>query len=132
MRVKAVCLGVLIAGLWIAAWSRAQEGHPLTGTWYGEWGPAGEPNQVTIVLFWNGSEVSGIMDPGPYSAKVEATLDSTTWTVHLEAVGQDASGGTVTHIADGTMEDVGSRTRAIAGTWRTGDASYEFRITREE
>ncbi len=118
-----------VAALAVAA---AQEGHPLTGTWYGEWGPEGARNQVTIILRFDGNDVAGIMDPGPNSAVVEATLDSTNWTVQIEAAGVDASGNRVTHLAEGAVEDAGFRNRRISGTWRNGDSISDFSITRED
>lgn len=129
---KAIWFLLLLASLGPSATVLAQEGHPLTGTWDGEWGPEGDRRQVTIVMSWDGSDANGIMNPGPYSAVAKVTLDSSTWTVHIEAVGRDASGEPVTYVADGTMEDVGSRRRSIVGTWRSGDAESEFRLTRQE
>src|SRR5262245_57024510 len=33
----------------------AQEGHPLTGTWSGDWGPTPtQRNHVTLVMSWDG------------------------------------------------------------------------------
>ncbi len=39
MRLKAACLFCLLVGLSITVAGLAQEGHPLVGTWYGDWGP---------------------------------------------------------------------------------------------
>jgi hypothetical protein len=37
----------------------AQEGHPLTGTWHGDWGPRPtHRNDVTLVLDWDGKNIS--------------------------------------------------------------------------
>jgi hypothetical protein len=132
MRLKVVYLGLIVSGLCLAMPSGAQEGHPLTGTWFGEWGPESDRRQVTMVMFWDGTEVTGIMDPGPYSASIDATLDSSEWTVHIEAIGTDAAGDTVTYVADGTVEDAGSRSRSISGTWQTGNANSRFTISRED
>ena len=38
MRLKAACLFCLLVGLSITVAGLAQEGHPLVGTWYGDWG----------------------------------------------------------------------------------------------
>src|SRR5438309_11966574 len=44
----------------------AQEGHPLTGTWSGDWGStATQRNHLTIVMNWDGKNVTGIINPGP-------------------------------------------------------------------
>ncbi len=132
LSIAVVVLLVALPVAVLAVTAAAQEGHPLTGTWYGEWGPEGARNQVTIILRFDGADVAGIMDPGPNSAVVEAILDSTNWTVQIEAAGVDASGNRVTHRAEGAIEDAGSRNRTISGTWRTGDSSSDFSIRRED
>ena len=44
----------------------AQEGHPLTGTWGGDWGPsATQRNHLTFVMNWDGDKVTGTHQPGP-------------------------------------------------------------------
>jgi len=55
----------------------AQEGHPLTGMWHGDWGPTPtHRNDVTLVLDWDGKDISGLVNPGPDSIKLsKATLD---------------------------------------------------------
>src|SRR5262249_36850725 len=70
------CAGVLIA----------QEGHPLVGTWYGDWGPSPQQrHDVTIVMTWDGRTIGGTIDPGPDAVPFKlATLDSSTWSVHIE------------------------------------------------
>ncbi len=120
---------LVLACPWIAATLAAQEGHPLTGAWYGEWGPEGDRRQVTLVMSFDGTDVTGIMDPGPASAAVRALLDSTDWTVRIEAVRQD---GTATYVAEGVIADVGSRNRSISGTWQVGDSVSSFTIRRED
>ncbi len=131
MRVKAAYLFFLLAGLAISMPASAQEGHPLTGTWYGDWGPGAQGNQITIVMSWDGEDVTAIMNPGPDTTPITVTLDSTNWTVHIEAVGKDASGSPIPYVADGTLDNVGSRNRTISGTWKAGTANYNFKITRD-
>src|SRR4030095_7265655 len=79
-------LCVLVSVLSLAGVS-AQEGHPLVGTWYGEWGPTPqERHDVTIIMSWDGKKIDGTIDPGPDAAPFKtATLDSSSWTVHIEA-----------------------------------------------
>src|SRR5215470_9173555 len=49
----------------------AQEGHPLVGTWHGDWGPtATHRNDVTLVLDWDGKNITGLINPGPESIKL--------------------------------------------------------------
>jgi hypothetical protein len=110
----------------------AQEGHPLTGTWAGDWGPAsGARTHLTIVMNWDGKAVTGTINPGPDAVPIASVaLDVTTWTVRFEADGKDRSGPV--HIAaEGRLEDLGSAHRKIAGTWSQGSVKGDFRIARD-
>ena len=110
----------------------SQEGHPLAGTWYGEWGPGGQGNQVTMFLSWEGGAVNGfMMNPGPQRTPLTVVLDSSEWSVHIES-GEDGSEDSVRHVADGILENVGSRRRTLSGTWNADGTNYEFTITRED
>src|ERR1051325_2196527 len=94
MRLKAAFVGCLLAGLVMGIAGFAQEGHPLTGIWYGDWGAnATQRNSLNSQMQWNGKEVTGLANPGPdsYPLKI-VTLDSTKWTVHIEADGKDDKG----------------------------------------
>ena len=52
--VQSLLLAILGLAL-LAAPGRAQFGHPLKGSWIGEWGPAnGDRTRVLLVLDWNG------------------------------------------------------------------------------
>ena len=43
----------------------AQEGHPLVGTWYGDWGSSPQNrHDVTIVMTWDGKSIGGTIDSG--------------------------------------------------------------------
>lgn len=121
LQVSALCLLPILGG--------AQEGFPLDGTWRGEWGQPGEPaNHVVIVMKWNGETITGRINPGPNSIDFDAArLDASNWGVHIEAQTRD---GTAIRI-DGTLSNIGSYNREVNGTWRQGDVSYAFSITRE-
>jgi hypothetical protein len=133
MRLKSAFVFFLLAGLIGTISGLAQEGHPLTGVWYGDWGPnATQRNHLTIQMQWDGKNVTGIVNPGPdsYPLKV-VTLDSSKWTVHIEADGKDEK-GTVGHIvADGKLENIGSYNRTITGTWAHGTAKGTFNLKRD-
>jgi hypothetical protein len=112
----------------------AQEGHPLTGVWYGDWGPnATKRNQITIIMNWDGKNVTGIFNPGPDSIALKATtLDSSKWTVHLEVEGKDETGKQLHFIADGKLENIGSYNRTISGTWNDGSGTKnDFKLKRD-
>jgi hypothetical protein len=133
MRLRVALVACVIAGLTTAGASLAQEGHPLVGTWYGDWGTsATERTQITVVMSWDGKKISGIIDPGPDSVPLAvATLDSTKWTVHLEADAKDRSGKPVRIVADGKLENIGSYSRTLTGTWNHGPTKADFKLKRD-
>jgi len=133
MRVKIISLGCLLVAIAMTMTGVAQEGYPLNGVWYGDWGPsATHRNQITIIMQWDGKTVTGLVDPGPDSIPLKvARLDSTNWTVHLEADAKDRSGNTITFVADGKLENLGSPKRTITGTWNHGTTKGDFKITRD-
>ena len=111
----------------------AQQGHPLTGTWTGDWGPtATDRHPVTFVLNWDGKQVTGLINPGPDSIPIASVfVDVTTWTVRIEADAKDASGKPVHISAEGRIVDLGSYHRTLAGSWRQGTAKGDFKIARD-
>jgi hypothetical protein len=112
----------------------AQEGHPVVGTWYGDWGPSPQQrHDVTIVMTWDGKAIGGTIDPGPESAAIKiATLDSSTWTVHLEADRPAKAGKpAVRYVIDGKLSNLGSYNRTLAGTWTQGASKGDFKLTRD-
>ena len=105
------------------------QGHPLKGTWMGDWGPTKQNRtQVHIVMDWDGKAVSASLHPGgPGSITfTKAELNHNNWTVHLETT----SGG-VTYVIDGKIENLGSARRSIVGTWMQGNQKGDFKITRQ-
>lgn len=132
MRTGLFCIGCLLACL-IAMPSRAQEGHPLAGTWHGTWGPnATERNDITVVMFWDGKSVTGMINPGPDAIHLEnARLDPSNWTVHFEGDLKDHSGATVHLVADGKIQNLTNVRRSIVGTWNQGTVKGDFKITRD-
>ena len=112
----------------------AQEGHPLVGTWYGEWSPSPQQrHDVTVVMTWDGKTIGGTIDPGPDAAPIKAaTLDSGTWTVHIEAERPaKAARAAVRYVIDGKLSNLGSYNRTLAGTWTQGATKGDFKLTRE-
>lgn len=116
-----------------AALAFAQEGHPLSGTWHGEWtSSAGQKSRIVMALKWDTKNVVGILNPGPRSAPFrEVALDPEKWTVHFEADPKDKAGNPVHVVADGKLENIGSYNRTITGTWTQGAEKGEFKITRD-
>jgi hypothetical protein len=123
----------LFCSLVLPFFALAQEGHPLTGTWSGDWGPtATQRNHLTIVMNWDGKNVTGMINPGPDSIPLASVfLDVTNWTIRIEADAKDPSGSSAHIAAEGKLDDIGSYHRKITGTWRQGTAKGDFRITRD-
>src|SRR6187549_3507168 len=70
----ALCLVAAVAVFAVTA--RAQEGHPLTGAWYGDYGTGAQKKDVTFVMKWDGTKASGLMNPGPGSTPITSiTMD---------------------------------------------------------
>jgi hypothetical protein len=121
-----------LACLAVAATALAQYGHPLKGSWSGDWGTSKESrNRVLLELKWDGKAVTGTINPGPDAVPLsEATLDPTNWTVRFRADGKDRSGGTVRYVIEGKLQNLGSYNRVITGTWSQGTQKGDFKITR--
>ncbi len=72
----ATALCLLTAVTIAAATLRGQEGYPMTGTWYGDYGTGAQKKDVTFVMSWDGSKASGLMNPGPGSTPITSiTMD---------------------------------------------------------
>jgi hypothetical protein len=122
-----------LSGLFLMGFpARAQEGHPLTGSWSGDWGPSlTQRNNITIVMDWEGDKIGGFVLLGANSIPISnVVVDVTKWTVRLEAKGKDAS-GPVEIAAEGQLENIGSAHRTITGSWRQGTTKGDFKITRD-
>jgi hypothetical protein len=117
----------------LAAPVLAQEGHPVVGTWYGDWGPSPQQrHDVTVIMTWDGKTIGGTIDPGPDAVPFKtATLDSSTWSVHIEAERVDKGGSTVRHVIDGKLANLGSYNRTLSGTWTQGATKGDFKLTRD-
>jgi len=126
------CFSLLVI-LALTAAATAQEGHPMTGTWYGDFGmSATNRNDLTVIMNWDGKMVSGIINPGPDVVKIKvATLDSSKWAVHFEADAKNKAGGMDHFVFDGTMKNVVAGNRTINGTWTCGTTKGDFKIQRD-
>ncbi len=112
----------------------AQQGHPLAGIWLGDWGATpDERNQVVIEMMWETTTLSGTINPGfPDAGAIRVgVLDSSDWTVHLEADAMDEDGNPFVIVIDGQLGDLGSTNRTLSGTWRHGAVEGDFSLTRE-
>jgi hypothetical protein len=132
MRLKLFPLISCLACLAVAVTTLAQYGHPLKGTWSGDWGTSKERrNRVLLDLNWDGKAITGTINPGPEGVPLtEATLDSTNWTVRFRADGKDRSGGTVRYVIEGKLQNLGSYYRVITGTWSQDALKGDFKLIR--
>ena len=123
MRVLAVILTVVLLPS-AGARAVAQEGHPLSGTWAGDWGRAGAARtHITLVMNWDGTNVTGMINPGPDALPLTSVaVDWDAWTVRIEAKGI---------AAEGRLEDIGSYHRRIVGTWTQGGMTGTLTLTRQ-
>src|SRR5258706_5053508 len=80
-------LAGVLAVILVAATAFAQFGHPLKGTWSGDWGTgAAARTHVVLEFNWDGTNITGSINPGAGGvAFSKATLDPATWMVHCEA-----------------------------------------------
>jgi hypothetical protein len=122
MRTRTFVLAAAFVVFTVSA--RTQEGHPLTGTWAGDWGTPGAPRtHITMVMNWDGKVVSGVINPGPDAISLTAvSVDWGTWTVRIDAKGV---------AAEGKLEDIGSYHRRIVGTWTQSGTKGDFKLTRD-
>src|SRR5215475_6723170 len=106
----------LVEAFAIAIPALAQFGHPLKGTWSGEWWVTkGQENRVLLEFTWDGKELKGILNPGPNAAPMQKlTLqfpsDPLTagavskagdpWPLHFEADVKDQTGKMVHQVVD--------------------------------
>ena len=137
---------IVVLALGIA--TAAQEGHPLTGTWYGEYGSGRQRIDLTIVMKWDGKAVSGTINPGPNAIPLAAAVlditpgkpapegqDSTTgippkFHVRIEADLPDAGGNKARVVFQGDIQNPVAGNRRIEGTWTRGTEKGTFQIRR--
>jgi hypothetical protein len=107
----------------------AQEGFPLDGTWRGQRaGAGGAPVTIVMVMQWDGSKVTGVINPGPKAMQIEdAKLNPEGWRVTVAAKG--ANGAPIAF--EGTIGELGKYNRTIEGTWTEGGQTYPVRMVRE-
>jgi hypothetical protein len=111
----------------------AQEGHPMVGSWSGEWSPTAKDQvPVLFVMEWKGRALVGIMNPGlDDEAPAKGELDSSKWVVRLEAETKDERGMPVKVVFDGKLENIGSYNRTLTGVMTRGGRKGRLTLTRE-
>ena len=133
MRRVAAVLACVVVGMLAGSALVAQEGHPLTGSWHGDYGTSPtQRTQMVFLMHWDTKNVVGNINPGASAIPLRvATLDPSKWLVHFEADMKDAAGKPVPTVFDGKLDNVGSYNRTITGTWSQGAQKGDFKLTRD-
>ena len=123
----------LLVGFTLLLPAMAQEGHPMSGSWVGDFGPTKEQRtRVVVAMEWTGKGLTATINPGPNAIKAKvARANPDDWTLHIEADGKDAQGRPVSYVIDGKIDDLGTYNRSIIGTWNVGATKGDFSITRQ-
>ncbi len=101
----------------------AQEGHPIKGSWIGEWQGNALGESLLMVMNWDGDAITGIINPGTDNIEIDtASLNADEWTVHIEADG---------YVLEGTFARLELPNRSITGTWSNGGNTGSFEIVRQ-
>jgi hypothetical protein len=135
VRRRPLCALVCFA---LAVTTSAQEGHPLVGSWHGDWGFGAAGRQdLTVVVDYasDGSDVTGIANPGYDHASLQnirlTTPKPTDWTVKFEVELKDKSGKATRYVAEGKLDKIGSDRRTLTGTWISVSSKGDFKLTRD-
>ena len=111
----------------------AQEGHPLKGSWLGEWaGNSVHGDNILLILDWDGTAITGMINPGTDNIPLgRASLDPEGWVVKLEAEGKDKDGSAVRYVIEGKLENLELPNRSINGTWSSNKGRGTFTASRQ-
>jgi hypothetical protein len=113
--------------------SSAQEGHPLKGSWLGEWaGNSAHGDNILLILDWDGKAITGMINPGTDNMPLtRASLNPEGWVVRLEAEGKDKDGSAVRYVIEGKLENLELPNRSIVGTWSSNKGRGAFTASRQ-
>ena len=130
---------VVAAALLIAANAVAQEGHPLAGTWYGDYTTGKQATDITVIMKWDGKNVTGLINPGPNSKPLTSVVmditpgkpapqgqQSTSGIPPVFKVRFEVDGMTF----EGTLKNPVAGNRQLIGTWKRATQSGTFQLRR--
>ena len=101
----------------------AQEGHPVKGSWIGEWEGNALGESILMVMDWDGQKITGVINPGTDDLQISsATLNPDDWTIHIEAGD---------YVIDGKFNRLELPNRSITGTWKGDNDSGNIEIVRQ-
>jgi hypothetical protein len=135
--VRAILLFAVAMTLAVAA--AAQEGHPLAGTWYGEYGAGNQKRDLTVIMKWDGKAITGLINPGPGAAPIKSVVmditpakpapegrGSTEGTPPVFKVRFEVDGTTF----EGTIQNPVAGNRRLTGSYTRGTEKGAFQIRR--
>jgi len=135
---RAVRTGCLWACLALTVTAFAQEGHPLVGSWHGDWaiGTGGRQDLTLIIDYTpDGKDVAGIVNPGYEHAALQnlsLTIPTPTdWSIRFEVELKSKAGKTTRYLAEGKLDKIGSDRRTLTGTWSAEGVKGDFKLTRD-
>ena len=116
----------------LSTFALGQEGHPLKGSWIGEWsGNKSHDEFVLLVLDWDGKNITGIINPGTDNIDIDKVeLDPSDWSVTIEA-DAEVDNKPLHYEISGTITQLELPTRSINGTWKSASGSGDFQISRQ-
>jgi hypothetical protein len=143
MKFRSLCVCLALMGLLVSACASEPEpvveaepeavaepeasDDPLSGTWTGDWGPSpNDRNAVTLELAWDGTALTGTVNPGPDAVPLTAaSFDPATNTVRMEADAETFQ-GPAHYMIEGTVDG-----GTISGSWGHDDVSGDFTLTMD-
>src|SRR5437763_697178 len=137
--IRVVCLMAVFA---MVVPAFAQMGHPLKGSWSGDWWlKKGDENHVLLDFDWDGKTLKGMFNPGTDNVTLQKLtlqpppLDNVSkamdpWALHFEADVKDTSGRIAHYVVDGKLQNIGAYNKFITGTWAVGNQKGEFKVVR--
>ena len=139
MKKRLLRAALLCAAIACTARAFAQEGHPVAGTWYGEYGTGAQRRELTVIMKWDGKTISGLINPGPNAAAIKSAVmditpgkpapqgqQSTQGTPPVFRVRFEADGMTF----DGTIQNPVAGNRRLEGTYTRGNEKGPFQLRR--
>ncbi len=130
---------LFVAAITLATTATAQEGHPLAGTWYGDYEAGTQKRDLTIIMKWDGKSATGTMNPGANAVPIKSAMmditpakpapegrDSTEGIPPIFKVRFEADG----MVFEGTIQNPVAGNRRITGTWTRGSERGTFQIRR--
>ena len=104
------------------------QGHPVKGSFVGEWGPnANTRDSLVVLMDWDGKAITGAINPGENQVPItRAELNVENWTLHIEG-----GTGAARVVLDGKFENLTWLSRSLTGTYTRGNQRGTFKLTRQ-